>query len=178
MAANGTQLQDEDSLSFLSSAFGALGQTINQSSNPNVFLLGLILAGVSKALPSLTSDKNDGDKIEDIALFAFSVITFVLAGWQTNGTFTNPPATVYVPILLGMLVKTGMGFRKIKKKSRRNEQKVAPEDFWGFVLALVSLVLALAVIVGVIGPGSQAAVSVTLFLSFLLKTLLPSKPNA
>jgi hypothetical protein len=34
MPQNGTQLQDEDSLSFLSSTFGALGQTVNQSGNP------------------------------------------------------------------------------------------------------------------------------------------------
>ena len=177
MAGNGTQLQDEDSLSFLSSAFGALGQTVNQA-NPNVLLLGLILAGISKSLPSLKTWKKKGTKAEDVALLALSVLTFVLVGWLTNGKFSDPlPPIVYAPLLLGMLLKTSMSFfpKKERKIVFKVEWREHPEDICAFLVALVSLAIDVALVLGIWPAGSQIAVSLTAFLSFLLKALLPSK---
>jgi hypothetical protein len=149
-------MQSEDGLSFLSAVVGAFGSTFTQQpGGPNVLLVGLLLAAVSKALPSLADKSMTGkDKIEDVALFGAAVLSFLAAGIQSSWTFSNPSIWVYILLLLGVLLKTGIDLPKGK-----------PEDVAAFIVALAAILLV---------PLIPRSASVGLFFSFLAKTLTSS----
>jgi len=153
-------MQSEDGVSFLSAVIGALGSTmIQQPGSPTIFV-GLVLAAVSKALPSFFTDPKD--RVEDLALFIAALASALASGLQSNWTFSNPSVWVYALLLLGMLIKTGMSLRKKKPKDKRK-----PEDVLAFIVAAVTLAF-------VLYPGTSQFASGGLFLSFHAQTLTSS----
>ena len=77
-----TQIQDEDSLSFLSAVLGALGSTMTTTSaGSQTLLVGVLLAAVAKTLPSL---KEDHKSLEDWILFIFAILGAFAAGIEAS----------------------------------------------------------------------------------------------
>jgi hypothetical protein len=168
-------MQDEDSLSFLSSVLGALGSTLTTpggpqtppgsqqglTANPQTLFVGLILAAVAKTLPSL---KNHPKSWEDWILFVFAALSALAALIEAQTTL---PATYkQIPIILliiGILGKTLLPLSK-KPRSLKLEDKLT---------AIIALIVLFAVV-----PLASNYAAIGVFCAFLTKALTTSNDKS
>ena len=154
------RLGSEDGLSFLSSVLAAAGSTLGaQVGNPKILLIGLVIAAISKALPSLEANPWSKETLEDWLLFLAAIFGALGAGLQADLSFSNPNILIYA-LLLGVLGKTipsiVMGSRKL-------------EDILPAVISILSLLGSL--------PYGPQYLSFGVFFCFLAKTLSQPPPS-
>lgn len=157
--------ETEDSLSFTSAIFGALGSTFQQQSSPKLLLLGLVFASVSKALPSLGSPEKRKKKwLEDSILFLAAILAYLGAGIESNFSFTDNTSQAILVVGLAIAL-IGKAVPSLIKKPRKLE------DWVPFFAALASAIAIL--------PFNTQYAEVGIFFGFLGKQLLssPEKTN-
>jgi hypothetical protein len=155
-------LEQEDSLSFTSTVFGALGSALQQQTSPKVLLLGLVLASVAKALPSLGSPAKKKRRLEDWILFLAAVIAALGAGIESNFTFSD---SLSQGILVVGLVIALAG--KAIPSLVTNRKSL--EDWVPFIAAVASAI-------AILPFGNQYAAA-GLFFGYLAKELLSSSSH-
>lgn len=98
---------NEDSVSFVSAIFGALGSTVTQQSNPQTLLFGLVLSAFAKAVPSLGKNVRGKETVEDWLLLTAAFAGALAAGIQSNFTFSDPYSqrTLILALCLGLIGK-------------------------------------------------------------------------
>lgn len=157
--------EPEDTLSFTSAIFGALGSTLQQQNNPKTLLLALVFAAFAKALPSLGQSFGDpakkNDRPEDLILFFAALLAALGAGIQSNFSFSTPLSQEI--LVFGLVI--GLG-GKAALSLRGNRKSL--EDWIPFVAAVAS---ALAVL-----PWGTEYATVGIFFGFLGKQLVASPP--
>jgi hypothetical protein len=180
-----TQMQQEDSLSFLSAVLGALGSTLTTptggsqtvsgslttlSGNPQTLFAGLVISAVAKTLPSLKENRKN---LEDLILFVCAVLAALAAGIQAQ-TGLPPWPSLYakLPItllLIGVLGKSLVPMVQVLKAKGVKGLKtgVKIEDTLTVLVAIVALIL-LAV------PLTSNLATVGTFCAFLTKALTSS----
>ena len=151
--------EPEDSYAFTSTILGALSQTLVQQSSPKTILLGLVLASVAKAVPSLGNPNKRKKRSEDFVLL-FAALLGALAGGVWSG-FSYSDSVSQAIVTLGLIIAlAGKTMLSLNTKSL--------EDEMGFALAIASLAF--------LPLGVQYAWT-GVFFGYLAKELLSSAPN-
>ncbi|SRR5260370_27413390 len=151
--------EPEDYLSFTTSVFGALGSTLQQQNSPKTLLLGLVLASVAKALPSLGSPAKKKRRLEDWILFLAATIGALGAGIESNFSFSDPLSQEI--LIVGLVIALA---GKAIPSLMANPKSL--EDWVPFIAAIASAIAILPL-------GNQYAEG-GLFFGFLAKQLLTS----
>lgn len=153
----------EDSLSFVSAIFGALGSTVTQENNPRTLLFGLVLAAFAKALPSIGQKPLGKETIEDWLMLLATFVGALAAGIQSNFSFSTPGSQeiLVVGLLLGLLGKTIPSLIGNRRSL---------EDW-------VPLIAAIASAIAILPLGAQYA-TIGIFFGFLAKQLIPPSQSA
>ncbi len=160
MSQYGMRIGTEDGLAFSSTVLGAAGAALGQQvGNPKILLLGLVVAAISKALPSLEANPWSKETVEDWLLFLAAFFGALGAGMQADLTFSNPNFLIYA-LLIGVLGKTIPSIIMGPKKL---------EDILPAVIAMFALL-------GSLPYGSQY-ISFGVFFCFLAKTLATSSSS-
>jgi uncharacterized membrane protein HdeD (DUF308 family) len=180
-------MQDEDSLSFLSSVLGALGSTLSNpggppgssastptpTGNPQAIFVGLLIAAIAKTLPSLKDNYKKEDlkkSAEDWFLLACAIFS-ALAALMVN----QPPYTglaiylLLVGILGKALIPIVFSFLPAPPKTERVKRK--KEDFLTVFVAIIVLGVLLLL------HFSPYAPTAAVFCAFLTKALTSSNSN-
>ena len=149
--------ETEDYLSFSSTILGAVGSTLQQNGSSQTLLLGLVVAAIAKALPSLADPKKSGlwERVEDSLLFLSAVLGYVAAGIESNFDYSTPLSReiVIIGLAVGLIAKT--------IPSLISHKKLTLEDSIPHIAGVTSL------IGGLLGGTQLAAAG--LFLGFLWK---------
>lgn len=153
---------NEDGASFVTAIFGALGSTAQNT--PQTLLLGLILSAVAKAVPSIGKKPFERETVEDWLLFGTTLVGALVAGIQSNFTYSDLSSQRWLIALLslGLVLKTVPSIIHYHKMHEESW-----EDLMAFVAALASLI---AVI-----PLSPQYAEFGIFCGFLAKQLVGQK---
>ena len=151
--------EPEDSYAFTSTILGALSQTLVQQTSPKTILLGLVLASVAKAVPSLGNPSKKKKRIEDYILLISALLGALVGGVWSSFTYSDPVSQEIVT--LGLIIALA-GKTVLSLNTKRLEDEV------GFSLAIASLAF--------LPLGVQYAWT-GVFFGYLAKELLSSPPN-
>lgn len=148
--------EPEDSFAFTSTILGAVSQTLVQQASPKTILLGLVLASVAKAVPSLGNPDKRRKWKEDFVLLFAALLGALIGGVWSSFTYSDP---VSLEILtLGLIIALA-GKTMLSLNAKHLEDEV------GFALAIASLAF--------LPLGVQYAWT-GVFFGFLAKELLSS----
>ena len=151
--------EPEDSFAFTSTILGALSQTLAQQSSPKTILLGLVLASVAKAVPSLGNPHKRTKREEDWVLLFAALLGALVGGVWSSFTYADPVSQEIVTVGL-VIALAGKTISSLKNRSL--------EDEVGFALAIASLAF--------LPLGVQYAWT-GVFFGYLAKELLSSGPT-
>ena len=130
-----------------------------QQSSPKTILLGLVLASVAKALPSLGNSDKKKKRTEDFVLLFGALLGALVGGVWSSFTYSDPFSQDIVTVGL-IIALAGKTIFSLNSKSL--------EDEVGFALAIASLAF--------LPLGVQYAWT-GVFFGYLAKELLSSAPK-